>query len=114
MVVNFDPRVEPASLQLPGQNVGQAFLPAAAIPGGFSGNERGPNAGMKSSYVGRVTDQLLGRRLYQHTVDRLNGRWNRFSWFGVYLVNPDATARRILHGQKSAWRFSTRTAKAST
>jgi len=42
-------------------------------------------------YVGRVTDQSLGRRLYQHTVDRLNGRWNRFSWFGVYRVNPDAT-----------------------
>jgi hypothetical protein len=42
-------------------------------------------------YVGRVTDQSLGRRLYQHTVDRLNGRWGRFSWFGVYRVNPDAS-----------------------
>ena len=42
-------------------------------------------------YVGRVTDQSLGRRLYQHTVDRLNGRWTRFSWFGVYRVNADAT-----------------------
>jgi hypothetical protein len=34
-------------------------------------------------YVGRATDQL-GIRLRQHTVDRLNGRWDRFSWFGVY------------------------------
>jgi hypothetical protein len=36
-------------------NVGQAFLPVAAIPGGFSGNERGPNAGMKSSYRPRTS-----------------------------------------------------------
>lgn len=42
-------------------------------------------------YVGRVTDQPLGKRLQQHTIDRLNGRWNRFSWFGVYRVNSDAT-----------------------
>jgi hypothetical protein len=42
-------------------------------------------------YVGRVTDQFLGKRLYQHTVDRLNGRWTRFSWFGVYRVKEDAT-----------------------
>lgn len=42
-------------------------------------------------YVGRVTDQSLGKRLSQHTVDRLNGRWSRFSWFGVYAVNSDAT-----------------------
>jgi hypothetical protein len=40
-------------------------------------------------YVGRVTDQTLGKRLYQHTVDRLSGRWNRFSWFGIYPVQSD-------------------------
>jgi hypothetical protein len=38
-------------------------------------------------YVGRVIDQGLGRRLAQHTADRLNGRWSRFSWFGVYPVS---------------------------
>ncbi len=37
-------------------------------------------------YVGRTTDQPLGVRLRQHTSDRLNGRWDRFSWFGVYPV----------------------------
>jgi len=26
----------------------------------------------------------MGTRLKQHTYDRLNGRWDRFSWFGVY------------------------------
>ena len=25
--------------------------------------------------------------LREHTSDRLNGRWNRFSWFGVYPVS---------------------------
>jgi len=37
-------------------------------------------------YVGRTTDQPLGVRLRQHVSDRLNGRWDRFSWFGVYPV----------------------------
>lgn len=37
-------------------------------------------------YVGRTTNQALGVRLRQHVTDRLNGRWDRFSWFGVYPV----------------------------
>lgn len=37
-------------------------------------------------YVGRAIDQPLGRRLQQHTLDRLNSRWDRFSWFGIYPV----------------------------
>jgi hypothetical protein len=40
-------------------------------------------------YVGRATDQGLGRRLSQHINDRLGGRWTRFSWFGVYPVMDD-------------------------
>jgi hypothetical protein len=44
-------------------------------------------------YVGRTTDQPIGARLRQHTSDRLNGRWNRFSWFGVYEVAEDASLR---------------------
>ncbi|MFW6107187.1 MAG: winged helix-turn-helix domain-containing protein [bacterium] len=42
-------------------------------------------------YVGRASEQTLGARLRQHTVDRLNGRWDRFSWFGVFPVSEDAT-----------------------
>lgn len=34
-------------------------------------------------YVGRSVDRPLGKRLYEHTVDRLGSRWNRFSWFGL-------------------------------
>jgi HB1, ASXL, restriction endonuclease HTH domain len=37
-------------------------------------------------YVGRTTEQHLGVRLRQHNSDRLNGRWDRFSWFGVFPV----------------------------
>lgn len=37
-------------------------------------------------YVGRSIDRPLGRRLYEHTQDRLRGRWDRFSWFGLLTV----------------------------
>ncbi len=37
-------------------------------------------------YVGRSTDRPIGTRLFEHTYDRLNGRWDRFSWFGLLSV----------------------------
>ncbi len=40
-------------------------------------------------YVGRSVDRPLGRRLYEHTIDRLGSRWNRFSWFGLLNVTDD-------------------------
>ena len=47
--------------------------------------------GNRVVYVGRTTDQPLGVRLRQHISDRLNGRWDRFSWFGVLPVKEDGT-----------------------
>jgi len=44
-------------------------------------------------YVGRATDQSLGKRLQQHTYDRHAGRWTRFSWFGVYPVEENGTLK---------------------
>jgi len=38
-------------------------------------------------YVGQAIKQTLGKRLRDHTTDRLSGRWDRFSWFGFYPVN---------------------------
>jgi hypothetical protein len=39
-------------------------------------------------YVGQASvDGSLGARLYAHTRNRLSGRWDRFSWFGVRKVN---------------------------
>ena len=38
-------------------------------------------------YVGRAIERPLGLRLYEHTLDRLSGRWNRFSWFGLSGVS---------------------------
>lgn len=38
-------------------------------------------------YVGRTTDRALGRRLFEHTKDRLATRWDRFSWFGLLPVS---------------------------
>lgn len=42
-------------------------------------------------YVGRVTEPRLGSRMWEHTRDRLTGRWNRFSWFGVRKVSEDGS-----------------------
>lgn len=49
-------------------------------------------------YVGRSTDRSLGKRLYEHTLDRLNTRWNRFSWFGLCPVHDDGSLGGPTHG----------------
>lgn len=40
-------------------------------------------------YVGRSVDRPIGKRLYEHTIDRLGSRWNRFSWFGLLNVTDE-------------------------
>lgn len=45
--------------------------------------------GREVIYVGRSVDRPLGKRLYEHTVDRLATRWDRFSWFGLLAVSED-------------------------
>ncbi len=42
--------------------------------------------GREVIYIGRSTDRPLGRRLFEHTSDRLAVRWDRFSWFGLLPV----------------------------
>ena len=44
-------------------------------------------------YVGRSIDRPLGKRLYEHTIDRLASRWNRFSWFGLLEVTQEGNLR---------------------
>ena len=44
-------------------------------------------------YVGRSIDNPLGQRLREHTIDRLGGRWNRFSWFGLLDVTQEGNLR---------------------
>jgi hypothetical protein len=46
-------------------------------------------------YVGRATDRPLGKRLYEHTIDRLGSRWNRFSWFGLLDVTNEGNLREV-------------------
>lgn len=45
--------------------------------------------GREVIYVGRSTERPLGRRLYEHTIDRLSARWDRFSWFGLLPVSDE-------------------------
>ena len=46
-------------------------------------------------YVGRTIDRSLGKRLFEHTVDRLGSRWNRFSWFGLLDVTNEGSLREV-------------------
>jgi hypothetical protein len=46
-------------------------------------------------YVGRAIDRPLGKRLYEHTVDRLSPRWNRFSWFGLLDITAEGDLREL-------------------
>ncbi len=47
--------------------------------------------GREILYVGQAISQSIGERIFQHTRDRLKGRWDRFSWFGLYSVNDNGT-----------------------
>lgn len=46
-------------------------------------------------YVGRCIDRPLGKRLFEHTGDRLGSRWNRFSWFGLLDVTQAGILQEI-------------------
>jgi hypothetical protein len=45
--------------------------------------------GREFVYVGRSTDRPINQRLLERTRDRLQARWNRFSWFGLYPVKEN-------------------------
>ncbi len=51
--------------------------------------------GREIIYVGRTTDRPLGKRLYEHTLDRLATRWDRFSWFGLLPVTDKGGLGKI-------------------
>jgi len=51
--------------------------------------------GREVIYVGRSSERPLGRRLYEHTVDRLSTRWDRFSWFGLLPVSSEGKLGKL-------------------
>lgn len=48
-------------------------------------------------YVGSSIDRPLGKRLYEHTIDRLGSRWNRFSWFGLLDVTQEGNLKETTY-----------------
>ncbi|HKG02101.1 MAG TPA: GIY-YIG nuclease family protein [Conexibacter sp.] len=42
-------------------------------------------------YVGKTGERPLGTRLRAHLYDDVAGRWDRFSWYGVRIVNSDGS-----------------------
>jgi len=59
--------------------------------------------GREVIYVGRTTDRPLGRRLYEHTLDRMSARWDRFSWFGLLPVSETGTLGSLPEDYDSAY-----------
>lgn len=51
--------------------------------------------GSRLVYVGRVSEPRLGKRLREHTRDRLSGRWDRFSWFGMRPVGAGGALEEV-------------------
>lgn len=51
--------------------------------------------GREVIYVGRTTDRPLGRRLFEHTLDRMSARWDRFSWFGLLPVTESGQLGKL-------------------
>ncbi|MDP0494845.1 MAG: HTH domain-containing protein [Verrucomicrobiota bacterium JB024] len=51
--------------------------------------------GREVIYVGRATARPIGKRLHEHTYDRLATRWDRFSWFGLKPVSDDGKLRPL-------------------
>ena len=45
--------------------------------------------------VGRTTERPMGRRLYEHTFDRMSARWDRFSWFGLLPINENGKLGKL-------------------
>lgn len=45
--------------------------------------------GARPVYAGQAASKSLGTRLWAHTTDRMGGRWNRFSWFGIRPVGKE-------------------------
>lgn len=58
--------------------------------------------GREVIYVGRTTDRPLGRRLYEHTMDRMSARWDRFSWFGLLPVSDTGVLGALPDGYVAA------------
>ena len=58
--------------------------------------------GREVIYVGRTTDRPLGRRLYEHTIDRMSARWDRFSWFGLLPVSEAGSLAKLPETYDSA------------
>jgi hypothetical protein len=58
--------------------------------------------GREVIYVGRSTDRPLGRRLFEHTFDRMSTRWDRFSWFGLLPVSEEGKLGALPLNYKAA------------
>lgn len=52
-------------------------------------------SGKEIIYVGKSVDRPIGKRLYEHTRDRLSSRWNTFSWFGLLPLSDKGEIKSL-------------------
>ena len=71
----------------------KSICPDIPYSSGIYAFYRTDEAGIRRSYVGQAVKQPISKRLADHCRDRLNGRWDRFSWFGFYHI--DETGKLI-------------------
>lgn len=51
----------------------------------------------KCVYAGQAPEGAIGDRLRHHTRTRLSGRWDRFSWFGMWDITSDGEVKPPQH-----------------
>lgn len=51
--------------------------------------------GREVIYVGRTDKKRLGKRLSDHTTDRLATRWDRFSWFCLLQIDENVNLKNL-------------------
>ncbi len=44
----------------------------------------------------------IGKRLYEHTIDRMSARWDRFSWLGLLPVSDDGSLGELSESYEAA------------
>ncbi|MBK8352697.1 MAG: hypothetical protein IPL21_13830 [Saprospirales bacterium] len=55
---------------------------------------------MGTLYVGQSFDRPISVRLKEHKSDRLAGRWQKFSWFGLYRIDDRGNIIESLNEQE--------------
>ena len=87
---NVDWKKSPTSLEILGAQSEAKIVNFATMRGVYI-----LHYGQEIVYVGQaISEGGIGKRLRDHTRDRLANRWNKFSWFGLDSIDSDGKIMR--------------------